>query len=94
MNLILSIMSNLAIFDRYSTSTQCSVPSYITPSPAADLCIQGRSGALEGVALQLVIVRKRVWQVTHSVPLPADIYVKDLRPLPLALLSILWVGEV
>jgi hypothetical protein len=48
-----------------------------------------------------VIVRKRVQQVTHPVPLPADIYVKDLRPLlspppPLAsfLLSIPWVGEV
>jgi hypothetical protein len=51
-------------------------PSYITPSSAADLCIEGGSGALEGVALQLVIARKRVWQVTHSVPLPADIYVK------------------
>jgi hypothetical protein len=45
-----------------------------------------------------VIVRKIAASIAHPVPLPADIYVKDLRPLlsPPApsLLSIPWVGEV
>lgn len=42
-----------------------------------------------------VIVRKRVRQVTHPVPLPADLYVKDLMPLlsPLSPLRYRFLGS-
>jgi hypothetical protein len=72
----------------------------MTPSPVADVSLPREMWGATGRRSAATCCKKKVRQVTHSVPVPvpADIYVKDLKTLlsvlPFPLLSIVWVGEV